>query len=183
MSFGYGVGDVMAISRLAFKVYTTCKDAPDDYRDILDEVRSLHIIINNAAQYFKGPTFRDDKRQEGQEVLRGSLNLLKDLDSLIAKYNSLAPPSASPSTGTSTRKAFQRARLGISLVIGTEDIAELRARLTSNTTLLSSFIQRFGLSTINIKYILVTNANIPASAVTQIGWTKTRISWTKPRIS
>ena len=151
MSFGYGV-DVMAISRLAFKVYTTCKDAPDDYRDILDEVKSLHIIIDNAAQYFKSTTFRDDKRQEGQEVLRGCLNLLKDLDSLIAKYNSLAPPSTSPSTGTSTRKAFQRVRLGISLVVGIEHIAELRARLTSNTTLLSSFIQRFGLSTIYIKY-------------------------------
>ena len=144
MSFGYGVGDVMAISRLAFKVYTTCKDAPDDYRDILDEVKSLHIIIDNAAQYFKSTSFRDDKRQEGQEVLRGCLNLLKDLDSLIEKYNSLAPPStSSSSTGTSTRKAFQRVRLGISLVVGIEHIAELRARLTSNTTLLSSFIQRF----------------------------------------
>ena len=32
MSFGYGVGDIIAVSRLALKVYSAYKDAPDDYR-------------------------------------------------------------------------------------------------------------------------------------------------------
>ena len=52
MSFGCGVGDIIAISGLAIKVYTTYKDAPDDYRNILDEVRSLRILIDKAAPYF-----------------------------------------------------------------------------------------------------------------------------------
>ena len=156
MSFGYGVGDVMAISRLAFKVYTACKDAPDEYGNISDEVKSLHIVIDNAAQHFESTTLSDDKRQKGQEVLRGCLNLLEDLDSLIGKYNSLAPVGTSTgkstSTSASTSQVLQRVRLGAGLVLGTEDIATLRARLTSNTTLLSSFIQRFDLSTTSIKY-------------------------------
>ena len=153
MSFGYGVGDVMAISRLAFKVYTACKDAPDEYGNISDEVKSLHIVIDGAAQHFKSTTLSDDKRQKGQEVLRGCQNLLEDLDSLIGKYNSLAP--ASTSTSTSTSQVLQRVRLGAGLVLGTEDIATLRARLTSNTTLLNGFIQRFGRLTITIIYIVL----------------------------
>ena len=150
MSFGYSVGDVMAISRLAFKVYTACKDAPDDYGNILDEVKSLHIVIDCAAQHFKSTTLSDDNRQKGQEVLRGCQNLLEDLDSLIGKYSGLAPASAS--TSTSTSQVLQRVRLGTGLVFGTEDITTLRARLTSNTNLLSIFIQRFDISTLIIKY-------------------------------
>ena len=54
MSFGFGVGDIMAISQLATKVYAGYKDAPNDYKNIAEEVKSLQIIIDNAAHHFKG---------------------------------------------------------------------------------------------------------------------------------
>ena len=141
MNFGYSVGDIMAISGLAVKVYTAYKDAPGDYRNISDEVKSLDIIINNAAQHFKSSTLSDNKRREGQQVLRGCQNVLEDLDSLIVKYSSLA--SVSPS------QAIKRIKLG------TEDIATLRVRTISNTTLLNGFIQRFDIFTITIPYIML----------------------------
>ena len=81
------VGDCMAISGLALKVYSACKDAQGDYRNISDEVKSLHIVINNAAQHLKSATLSENKWQEGLEVLRGCQNLLEDLDSFIGKYN------------------------------------------------------------------------------------------------
>ena len=136
MSFGFGVGDIIAISRLALKVYTAYKDAPDDYRNIADEVKSLHIIIEEAAQHFKSTTLSDEKKQGGKEVLEGCRNVLKDLDALIEKYNALA--------SSNTSQVFKRFKLG------TEDIVTLRARLTSNTTLLNSFIQRLDIATITI---------------------------------
>ena len=148
MSFGFSVSDITAISRLAFKVYTKYKDAPGDYRNISDEVKALHIIIDNAAEYFKIPTLSDNKRQEGQEVLRSCQNLLEDLDSLVGKYNGLA----SASKGTSSGQVLQKIKLGAGLVLGTEDIATLRVRLTSNIALLSTFIQRSDISTISIRY-------------------------------
>ena len=144
MSFGYGVGDIMAISGLALRVCTAYKDAPGDYRNISDEVESLHIIINRAAHHIESTMLSDNSRQEGHKILRGCHNVLADLDALIEKYNSLA----SKSTSTSTSQALQRLKFSASLVIGTEDIATLRARLTSNTTLLNGFIQRFGMLTI-----------------------------------
>ena len=142
MSLGCSLGDIMAISELAVKVYTAYKDAPGDYSNISDEVKSLDIIINNAAQHFKSTTLSDSKRLKGQEVLRGCQKVLEDLNSLIVKYNSLA--------SASTSRVFTRIKLG------TEDIATLRARLTSNTTLLNGFIQRFDILT-TIHCIILTD--------------------------
>ena len=138
MSFGYGVGDIMAVSRLAAKVYTAYKDAPGDYRNISDEVKSLHIVIDKAVQHLKDPTLSNNYRQEGQEVLTGCQNVLKDLDALILKYNSLAP------TNTNASQVIDRMKLG------TEDIPTLRIRLISNTGLLNGFIQRSDIPTITI---------------------------------
>lgn len=142
MNFGYGAGDIIAISRLAVKVYTAYKDAPGDYRDISDEVKSLNIIINNTAEYFESNTLSNKKRDEGREILEGCNNVLKDLDSLIERYNSLV-------TSASSSQVFQRIKLG------TEDLATLRARLTSNTTLLNGFIQRFDILTIAMQYAML----------------------------
>ena len=136
MSLGYGVGDIMAISGLAVKVYTAYKDAPEDYRNISDEVKSLHIIINKAARHLESTSLSNSNRQEGQEVLQGCQNVLEDLDSLIVKYNSLASPN--------TSQVLQRIKLG------TEDIATLRVRLISNTTLLNGFLQRLDIPTITL---------------------------------
>ena len=126
------MGDIMAVSRLALKVYSAYKDAPDDYRNISDEVNSLHIIINKAARHFESNTLSNKTQEEGKEVLEGCHNVLKDLDALIEKYNALA--------STDRSQVFRR------LKFGKEDIVTLRARLTSNTILLNSFIQRLDIA-------------------------------------
>lgn len=133
MSFGYSAGDFIAISVLCAKVYTAYKDAPNTYKNIAEEVKSLQGIINKAAKHFRSTTLSDNDRQEGQEALKGCQSVLRDLNShIIEKYRSLA--------STRRRQFFQRA------LLGTEDVATLRVRLISNTTLLSSFIRRFDIS-------------------------------------
>ena len=62
-------------------------------------------------------------------MLRGCQSVLRDLDSLIEECNSLDTANKS--------QVFKRVQLG------TENIATLRAGLTANTTLLSSFIRKF----------------------------------------
>ena len=89
MNFGWGVDDIIAISELAIKVYTAYKNAPDDYKNIVKEVKLLQIIIKRAAQHFKSSVLSDNDRQEGQEVLQGCESVLGDLNSLIEKYNGL----------------------------------------------------------------------------------------------
>ena len=129
MNFGWSVSDILAISQLAAKVYTTYKDAPSDYKHIAEEVDSLRVMINKAARHFQSTTLSNSDRQDGQKVLKGSQSILEDLDSLLEKYKSLA--------STRRHSVFQR------VMLGTEDITQLRDRLTSNATSLSSFIRRF----------------------------------------
>ena len=139
MSLGYGVGDVMAISRLAVKAYTA---TPDDYRNIADEVKSLHLIIEEAVRHLKSTALSNKKQQGGKKALEGCQKVLMDLDALIEKYNALA--------SANTSQVFRRIKLG------TEDIVTVRARLTSNTTLLNSFIQRLDIATITILLVSST---------------------------
>ena len=126
------MGDIITISGLAAQVYAAFKDAPDEYRHILDEVESLQIIIDKAAWHFTSTssTLSYNNQREGQTMLKGCQNVLEDLNSLIEKYNSVTSPN------TSASQVLKRVKLG------TEDIATLRARLISNTSLLNGFIQR-----------------------------------------
>lgn len=142
MNFGWSVGDIITISELAITVYTAYKDAPDNYRHISEEVVALQVLIEGAKQHFQSITIDSNDRQNGEKVLRSCQSVLWDLNSLIEKYKSLA--------STDQRLIFKRVKLG------SEDIATLRARLTSNATLLSSFIRRFDISTTILYIILIS---------------------------
>ena len=127
MSAGWGV-DIVAISGLAVKVYIAYKEAPDSYQHISDEVESLQALIDKAVQHIQSTTLDNNSQKEGQKALQGCQNILEDLNSLIEEYNSLA--------SSSTGQVLKRIKLG------TEDLANLRLRLISNTGLLHSFVQR-----------------------------------------
>ena len=62
------MGDIISISRLAVKVYTAYKDAPDNYRHISEEVVALQILIDNAAQHFTTTTMSSNDHQNGQKI-------------------------------------------------------------------------------------------------------------------
>ena len=131
--FQSGGESVVALSQLAAKVYAAYKDAPDDSRQISEEVMSLQVLIDMAGQYFQRTTFGDNTRQLGHEVYKSCYSVLEDLGSLIEKYHSLSSVSISQS--------LNRVKLG------EEDCTTLRARLISSTNLLSGFIQGFDIPT------------------------------------
>lgn len=131
MSFGFGVGDILAISGLAFKVYSAYKDAPDGYKHISEEVKSLQSIVDEAIRHLQNPALSDVKQQEGQEALQSCQSVLEDLNSLLEKYKSLA--------SANKLQVFKRVKLG------TEDIMTLRDRLMSSSLFLTNFIRRFAI--------------------------------------
>ena len=130
MSFGFGVGDFLAVSKLAWDVYTAYKDAPEDFRNISDEIKSLHIIVNRNKDRFQDKTLNSNEQVQLRGILQGCMNVLGDLDKLHTKYMSLG------SAQSSSSQAIDR------ITWTQENIAELRARLTSNTTLLNAFLAR-----------------------------------------
>ncbi|KAF8422444.1 hypothetical protein EV426DRAFT_670526 [Tirmania nivea] len=132
MSFGFGVGNFIAVSKLALRVYTAYKSAPDDFRNIFDEINSLHNVVNIAQSQFEGSNPDPENQKKLKEVLQGCKNVLKDLDELHVKYGAMA--SNASQGGLAVGRAVDRVKWG------QENIIELRARLTSNTTLLNTFI-------------------------------------------
>ena len=130
MSYGYGVGDFIAVSRLAWAVYTAYKDAPEDFSNISDEIKSLHIIVDRHGDKFQSKTLNPDEQVQLREIMQGCINVLRDLDKLHTKYMRLGSAQGSGSNTIDRIKWTQ------------ENIAQLRARLTSNTALLSAFIAR-----------------------------------------
>lgn len=130
MSYGYGVGDILGVSKLAWDVYISYKDAPEDFRNISDEIKSLHIIIDRYKDRFQDKTLTSDEEIQLREILQGCTNVLGDLDKLQIKYMSFG------SAQSSSSQAIHRIRWG------QENITQLRARLTSNITLLNTFITR-----------------------------------------
>ena len=126
--FGFGVGDIIAISKLAVKLYTSYKDAPDLYRHISEEARAFQVLVDIAQQHCESTTMSTDVYHNGQEVLKSCQSVLEDLDAFLEKYMSVA------STNQSVVKKLELSK---------EDILTLKMRLISNTGLLNGFIRRY----------------------------------------
>jgi len=123
------VGDFSGVAKLAWTVYNGYKDVPDDFKNLSDEIKSLHNIVNSDILTDKN--LSSEEQEKLGEILQECTNVLMDLDNLLTKYKRLGSPEGS-SLGALDRAEW-----------GQEDIVELRARLTSNTTLLNTFVARY----------------------------------------
>jgi len=123
------VRDSLGVANLAWTVYNGYKDALGDFKNLSDEIKSLHNIVNSDILTAKNLT--SEEQEKLGEILQECTNLLMDLDNLLTKYKRLGSPERS------SLRALERGEWG------QEDIVELRARLTSNTTLLNTFVTRY----------------------------------------
>lgn len=126
MVFGFSVGDVAALGQIAWKIYKACKGAPESFKNVSQEVLSLHAVLKELEETYSGATLSAARQSRLKIVGDGCRAVLEDLQCVLDKYNSL---------GTKTKRTW--ARLGW----GSKDIAELRARLISNTVLLTTFVK------------------------------------------
>lgn len=50
MSFGFGVGDFVAVGELCWKVYKRGKESPGNYKELADEVSGLYTVIKETEE-------------------------------------------------------------------------------------------------------------------------------------
>jgi hypothetical protein len=112
MSFGYSVGDFIAVTTLAWQVYKSCKGAPESFGNIHMEVQSLHATLKEAEETVFAHPLSLAQQERIKIVGDGCYHILDDLEKLVKKYESL---------GTQSKRAWDRMRWGA------EDVAELRA--------------------------------------------------------
>ena len=126
MSFGCGIGDVVAVTQLAWKTYKRCKDAPESYRNISNDVSSMNMVLKEIEEAVETHPQPLERQKRLKHILDGCRNVLETLNAIVDKYNSL---------GTKAKRSWDRARYGF------EDVAEIRSRLSSSLISLNAFLR------------------------------------------
>ena len=124
MSFGYSVGDILAVGQLCWRVYKKCKDSPGNYAELASEVGALHNVMKETEELLSQQALTTKQGNKLLACRQGCESVLKDLDGLLVKYESL---------GTNSRRTFDRMGFGM------QDMNSIRLRLISNTSLLDAF--------------------------------------------
>lgn len=125
MSFGFSSGDLLVIGTLAWKLYKNCKESSIEFKRISSEVASLHVIIKETEEYIQETQGLSQSRCARLTILiDGCRDVLVELEELLNSYESL---------GTQQQRTWERMKWGL------EDLADVRSRIISNTTLLTAF--------------------------------------------
>ncbi len=124
MSFGVSLSDFVTLPAFAWKVYTSCKGSSTDFRNVSNEVKSLHIVLQRTQEQLERSTLESAQEAELNSVGGECSNVLNDLERVLRRYHNL---------GT----ADQRVRDRVRWVLG--DISGIRQRLVANTQILVAF--------------------------------------------
>ena len=126
MSFGFSIGDFLTVGNLAWKVYKSCKEAPDSFGTISQEVLALHALLKEVEEAYSQQALTRDQRERLAAIRDNCQIVLEDFQRLVEKYESL---------GSQSKRTWDRMGWGF------EQVAQLRARLTSSITILTAFIR------------------------------------------
>lgn len=90
MSFGFGIGDFLAVIELATKIRKRFSDAPAKLQDISDEVKSLSILLSDIAVHADSVVEKPhlSKAEELETIVKGANHVLHDLDNLLTSRQS-----------------------------------------------------------------------------------------------
>ncbi|KAK4213862.1 ankyrin repeat-containing domain protein [Rhypophila decipiens] len=124
MSFGYSVGDFFAAAKIIHSVSKKIKDAPEEYRRLADEVKTLGIAIQEATTATAPVSTAPGNSSRLQELGKSCHDVLVRLERELDKHGDLGssgggstPGSASSGSniftrivGRPTRRGWQRFR-------------------------------------------------------------------------
>lgn len=81
MSFGFGVGDFLAVLQLANKIPKDFADAPKQAKDLSDNVQNMTMLFRNILSDDKSLTAADKGRLD--EILKSSKDILHEMEVLV----------------------------------------------------------------------------------------------------
>lgn len=124
MSFGFGVGDFIAVGELCWKSYKRVKESPGNYKELASEVSGLFAVIEETKELLSQQEITAAQQAKLLPCKDGCEGVLNDLNGLLTKYESL---------GTKSQRTFDRMGMGL------EDMTAIRLRLISNVSMLDAF--------------------------------------------
>ncbi|TGO37978.1 hypothetical protein BHYA_0084g00080 [Botrytis hyacinthi] len=128
MSFGFGIGDILAVIELAKRIRKDFVDAPSQFRDISLEVRSLSIVLQDIEDELSLPDLNAKQKSELKGIIVGCRDVLEKLQRTLSTYGEFR----SDSRGCKAKRIWKRFKWE------PDDIKELRSRVTANVTFLNA---------------------------------------------
>ena len=128
MSFGFALGDFIAVGNLAWKVYRSCKHIADEFEEVGREALAAHTIVKeleDEAHNERSVLNRSGHEQkvELNTLVAGLCKALEELDGIIRKYNGLT----------------RRERRIWKLRLATKDLKGIREKLNYHLTAINAF--------------------------------------------
>ncbi|KAJ7216955.1 hypothetical protein B0H12DRAFT_340463 [Mycena haematopus] len=126
MSFGVGIGDIALVTNLTWTLYKSCKESSEDFRRMSTELVALHAVLSETREFMEehGAELEDSRKNRLNMLMDGCRSSLRELYDLYTRYESLS---------TQRQRTWDRMRFGL------KNLADVRQRLISNTTALTSF--------------------------------------------
>lgn len=124
MNFGFSIGDIIALSALAWRCYKCCRDSSDEFQRISGEVSNLKAVLDETKEAVEeNQPLSPTREQRLRSAIEECGKALKDLEKILGSYESMS---------TQNQRVWDRLNFGL------KDIAELRIRLISHTTTLGA---------------------------------------------
>ncbi|KAG6991229.1 hypothetical protein G7Y79_00055g090050 [Physcia stellaris] len=123
MSFGFSVGDFVAVVGICWKVYKRCKESSGNYAELSSEVGALHIVLKETEELLSQQDLTSQQKERLAKCRKECDAVLQDLSELLLKYESL---------GTKSQRTFDRLGFGI------HDMDAIKLRLISNVSMLDA---------------------------------------------
>jgi hypothetical protein len=135
MSFGFSVGDFVAVIQLAKTTYKNCVEAGAEYNEIARQIRSLHSVLKPLRDEAEKPDsglFRQDQGSAAKlkTAIDGCQHILEDLQILLAKYEGLSTDGEAVSA---PKKLWHRFRFSTKI----EQLGVVRVNLIGYTSTIS----------------------------------------------
>jgi hypothetical protein len=152
MSFGFSVGDIIAVAILANKIRQRFVDAPEQFKAISEEwvtsvvslhilmsrfnrVRNLSIVLQDVEIVLPERELTSQQKIELGRITGGCRNILKELEETLEKHQDLDSGGAKSLAGK-PRRVWKK------LKWNQTDIEEFRSRITLNIMLLNTLVGR-----------------------------------------
>ena len=136
MSFGFSVGDITALTGLAWRTVQKCRKAGSQHGELTDQVTSVHLVLQRLEREMLASNstmqgIDDTYRGEIGKILRRCQKPLRLMDKLLERYNGLRDGKKN------VKDLYQRVRFSNGEV---GDLQELRNTLTHQTNALTLYL-------------------------------------------
>lgn len=132
MSFGIGTGDIIVLATLTWKIYRLCKDSSAEFQRISNDIQALHTALLETKELLdENESLNPKRRDRLLELEKRILDTLRELESMLEKYESLPTPA---------QTAWDRMRWGL------QDVSAIRDRLlalTMDVQVLNQLISKY----------------------------------------